>query len=397
MVSMLTSPRKRGKSMARDRHQAGWVEETGTKVKKWKGHYYVYVRSADGTEKRKHHSVTLGLKAQMRKWEAARELQHIIERETAGPAQSRPDSGASFGWFVKERYLPLREGNWRTSTRRTNLDLLEKHVLPTFESLPLCEIDKFMLQQHVTKLAGQYSFSVVDHVRNFLKSILEEAVELDFLTKNPARKLSNGQTRKPVRRVLTFEQLRLLLGALSECDRLIVLVAAIAALRPGELFALRRSSFRGDHFQISETVYRGKIRPVAKTDASLAPVALPKALAADLERWLSKCVDQSPEALIFPTSRGTPILKENFIRHRLKPAGTSAGVPWINFQVLRRSFATLAHDTGASLKDVQGQLRHSHVSTTADIYTQSLPESVRAAVESVIDRLIGEPLSTKPQ
>ena len=50
--------------------------------------------------------------------------------------------------------------------------------------------------------------------------------------------------------------------------------------------------------------------------------------------------------------------------------------------VLRRSFATLAHDSGASLKDVQAQLRHSHVSTAAEVYTQAIPESVRATVEA---------------
>jgi hypothetical protein len=34
------------------------------------------------------------------------------------------------------------------------------------------------------------SFSVVDHSRTMLKSILEEAVEAELIGKNPARKLN---------------------------------------------------------------------------------------------------------------------------------------------------------------------------------------------------------------
>jgi hypothetical protein len=33
------------------------------------------------------------------------------------------------------------------------------------------------------------------------------------------------------------------------------------------------------------------------------------------------------------------------------------------------------------MKDIQGQMRHSRVSTTADIYVQDIPESRRSAVE----------------
>lgn len=73
-----------GRHMPRDRHQHGWVEETGKKAKKWKGHYYVYVLTTEGKEKRKHCSAILGLKSEIKKWEAERELGKIIEKETGG-------------------------------------------------------------------------------------------------------------------------------------------------------------------------------------------------------------------------------------------------------------------------------------------------------------------------
>ena len=38
-------------------------------------------------------------------------------------------------------------------------------------------------------------------------------------------------------------------------------------------------------------------------------------------------------------------------------------------------------EAGANPKDVQGQMRHSRIQTTLDIYAQFVPESQRRAVE----------------
>ena len=54
----------------------------------------------------------------------------------------------------------------------------------------------------------------------------------------------------------------------------------------------------------------------------------------------------------------------------------------MNFQVLRRTFATNAQGYG-NPKDVQAHLRHTDIATTLDVYTQTVPESVRKLVNAV--------------
>ncbi len=56
------------------------------------------------------------------------------------------------------------------------------------------------------------------------------------------------------------------------------------------------------------------------------------------------------------------------------------------FQACRRSCATYLQRSG-NVKDIQAHLRHAEASTTLGIYVQEIPESVRAAVES-LDRLL---------
>jgi len=70
------------------------------------------------------------------------------------------------------------------------------------------------------------------------------------------------------------------------------------------------------------------------------------------------------------------------VRH-LKPAARKLGIGWVNWQVLRRSFATWLKMAGADVKDAQALMRHSRASTTLDIYQQFVPESQRRAIDSM--------------
>jgi len=56
----------------------------------------------------------------------------------------------------------------------------------------------------------------------------------------------------------------------------------------------------------------------------------------------------------------------------------------VNFQVLRRTFATNAQGMGNPV-DVQTHLRHSVIGTTLGVYKQAIPESVRKLVNAVAD------------
>jgi integrase len=56
---------------------------------------------------------------------------------------------------------------------------------------------------------------------------------------------------------------------------------------------------------------------------------------------------------------------------------------------MRRTFATLANEAGGDLKDIQAQRRHAKSATTADIYGQPIPKSVRQSMEA-LDRALSE-------
>ena len=167
--------------------------------------------------------------------------------------------------------------------------------------------------------------------------------------------------------MLAKEHARKVIEALPFRDRLIIMIAAFCAMRPGEIFGLRWSSWRGDHFHIEGTAWRGTLRPgKAKTKGSKAPVTIPNVLLSLLQIWREQNASASSDALIFPSEKGTPMRPENWLRRRVKPLAKAAGITVaVNFRVLRRTFATNAQGHG-NPKDVQAHLRHTDIGTTPE-------------------------------
>ncbi|HVJ05881.1 MAG TPA: tyrosine-type recombinase/integrase [Candidatus Saccharimonadales bacterium] len=366
-------------------HQRGCVLARG---KKWYGYFRRTVIDSETNEPASRLiPVVLGLKSQMTKYEAREALEQKIAQETGQLAGSKvaQDGSATFGWFVRNRFFPLKEAHWKEETAKVKKLLIQRDLVDDFEEIPLESFDKFTLQLHLNKLAKTRSKDRVLQMRAYLRDIFAEAVDQDFLRKDPARKVRvPSQLRDADKTTLTWEQLRKALSEVLIRDRVLLELDMTNALRPSELFALRWRCFNAEEctMRVEETVYKGKIRPWGKTQKSLGVVHIPKTLASDLQLWAKQCPHPSPEGFIFPNRRGGFMDTSNYRKRVLHKLAEDLELPKLTFQVIRRTIATLAQKKG-SVKDVQGVLRHSRTATTADVYMQEIPRSVQATVDSI--------------
>jgi integrase len=321
----------------------------------------------------------------MNKFQAREALAAEIAKRTGNARKPQPDVKViTFGWFVRNRWLPLREANWKEETARDKKCILQKDLLDSFESVPLEHFDKFTLQIHLNQLAKTRSRDRVLQVRAYVRDIFAEAVDQDFLPKDPARKVEvPKQLRETDTTTLSWDQLRNVLASLTLKDRLILELDMTNALRPSELFGLRWRDFNheGCLLELRETVFRGVLRTWGKTRKALRPVHIPKELAEDLWLWRQESKYTEPEHFIFPNRLGGFIDPQNY-RKRMKKFREKLGLPKLNFQVIRRTIATLGQKKGTP-KDIQGLLRHSRLATTTDVYMQEIPESVKATIEAI--------------
>ncbi|MBA3912675.1 MAG: tyrosine-type recombinase/integrase [Acidobacteriales bacterium] len=303
------------------------------------------------------------------------------------------DDRVSLRWFVEHRWRPLVEGNWGTTTAKSNRVFI-RAVVDQFGDRILRELDAVELQKWINLLAAKYSRSMVNHVLTHLRAIGAEMVEQDFLAKDPARKLRRPKTRKPDGTVLAWAQYQSIIDAAESLrDQLIIKVACATAVRPGELAAFRWQSFErfptgSFALRVSETVYKGKVRGWAKTESSEGYVPVPDRLAAELQQWRQRSQWPADEDFIFPNCQGGALCYENFSKRVLALIAIKLGLPKLTFQVLRRSYATRAvAEQKGSLKDVQAQLRHSRPDTTLQNYVKEVPESVFASVNRMYDSI----------
>jgi len=359
-------------------HQRGYVR---LEHNSWVGYMNLKVLDpTTGESKWKKQRVgLLGTKSKMTKHRAEDSLEEKIAQRTGGSTPPRADERiVTLGWFTRNRFFPLREGStWKEATAASRKSAIEKDLLAKFGEGPMEQIDKFMLQTHLNRLAKTLSAGRVMHARFFMRAIFEEAIDQEFVEKNPARKLILPKELRPVSKTtLTWEQLRMILASVSLRDRILLKLDMTEAFRPSELFALRWHGFDLDQRTITvcQTAYRGKLREYGKTRKSLRTVHVPEGLANELSVWKRQCPDASPEAFIFPNARKRDggrrngfIRTDNYRARVLKPLASKLGLPKLNFQVLRRTMATLAQTKG-SVKYVQGILGHSKADTTVNVY-----------------------------
>lgn len=367
-------------------YQRGYVTARG---KKWYGYFRRTVFDPSTKEQKSIRvTVVLGPKSQLNKSEAREALEREMTKrtgQTSNGARVMNDSSVTFGWFVRNRFYPLKEANWKEETAKVKKLIIQKDLIDPFDQVPLGNFDKFTLQVHLNNLAKARSKDRVLQIRAYLRDVFAEAVDQDFLVKDPARKVTvPSQMRDSDKTTLTWPQLRDVLSRLPPRDRILLEFDMTNALRPEELFALRWKCF--DHeertMRLTETVYRGKIRLWGKTKKSLRVVHVPKSLADDVWLWKQECRDSSPEAFIFPNKTGGFMDGNNYRKRVLHKLALELELPKLTFQVIRRTIATLAQKKG-TVKDVQGMLRHSRAATTTDVYMQEIPESVQATVDSI--------------
>jgi integrase len=358
--------------------------------------------------------VILGFKSELSKSQAREKLESEIAKLGKQPLngdKSMVNGAVTFGWFVLHRYLPLKEADWRDETAKVKKHIIQADLVDEFGDVRLENFDKFTLQTHLNKLAKTRSRDRVLQIRAYIKAIFAEAVDQDFLPKDPARKVRTpANLRETDKTVLSWEQLAAALAKLGLRDRILLKLDMTNALRPSELFAFRWKCHRVEAVSLTivETIYKGKIRPYGKTKGSLTEVPIARELSEDLVAWRQVSQEQydkkkqkrgkkkdenglppsDPEAFVFPNRDGSFMDPSNYRKRVLHRVATELGLPKLTFQVIRRTVATLAQKKG-TVKDVQGVMRHSRVATTTDVYMQELPEGVRATVDSIHRELQG--------
>lgn len=327
-------------------------------------------------------------------------------------------SATPFESFVQTVYkittLPLMA----SSTQARYGGIIDLYLIPTFGAMCLRDLTPLSLQKYISgfrieepsarqkspEKSGprqELARESVDKIRDVLSSVLGSAVKYGYLITNPAEAIQLPPSRRGTRRQKPFlrpEQFSVLVELIQEPYASMVYVAVYTGLRVSEVIGLRWSDIHEQSITIDERYCRGDWA-APKSDASNTTIPVNRKVIERIQRLRTLTVEvkagrairryravksDGPDDLVFQSVKsGCPMRDNNILARHIKPAGRKLGIGWVNWLVLRRSYATWLRMVGTDPRDRQSLMRHSRFTTTAEIYEQDLPESQLRAVEKL--------------
>jgi integrase len=177
--------------------------------------------------------------------------------------------------------------------------------------------------------------------------------------------------------------------------RALVLLAAFASLRWGEVTALRRRDIDLEagtvrvRFAYTEQDNGKMLLGPPKSRAGRRTVNIPASVIPDIKAHLDKFTKRDEDALVFSGIKGGPLRRSNFNKiTRWVHVVAVLGVPGLHFHDLRHTGNTLAADMGVSLRNLMARMGHDN-ERAALIYQHASNKADRKVAEG-LDELLKE-------
>lgn len=284
----------------------------------------------------------------------------------------------------------------RATVHRRYTEIVRLRLVPQIGGIALSRLTPVHVQSLLTSLEGK---GVSPRGRQMaydrLHRALGQAVQWGLVPRNVCDAVTRPRAPRPTMRVLTPEQVNVLLTAACE-DRFhaLYVLAITRGLRQGELLGLQwgdidltREVLHVSHalHELAGRLWLDEPKTVkARRTVDLPAIAV-TALREHRERML---VEGRVYEFVFCDTQGGPVRKSNLVRRSFLPLLKRAGLPRIRFHDLRHTAATLLLLQGVHPKVVQERLGHSQISITLDTYSHVLPSMGREAAAK-LDTLLG--------
>ena len=306
--------------------------------------------------------------------------------------------------FEREQRLAIETGNWtdpsgskmllseiyseyaatklglKPKSIEANRSLWSYQISPYFGNrkvgtIKIREVHKWMQESAVGENAFTSSGRILKAFKLFA-SILDYAVDMNYLGKNPMRK-SNGKLngvslpKNDNVRVMVALTPEELLSFAKNCGRFetLVLVAGLCGLRWGEIVGLQVQDVdpNGKQIVVSRTISEvsGEYFQEDTKNHQTRVVQVPKIIQEQLRLAVLGRVKND---LVFGNKFGKPLSSSNFRARIFEPAIAASGIPRVTFHDLRHTAASNAIALGANIMVVSKMLGHSDPSVTLRYY-----------------------------
>ena len=304
-------------------------------------------------------------------------IQKMQKKQKKAPEHAAPTvtfSDAFQKWLQNIR-LSIKESTCSNYTMKA-----QKHLLPTFGTMKLCEISAdeiytFIAQKQKAGLSNRY----ISDILVLLKSIFKYSTSI-YHTANPMTGIAPLKKNAPEIQVLSQNHAKKLQHMLVKKafvpSNLGILLSMATGIRIGELCALQWNDIDLEKrvLTVKKTIQRIQcpnqlsktklILTEPKTESSKRTVPIPEYMADILKAHAKK-------SSVFLVSGKEKPMEPRTLQYRFARILKNGKLPSIHFHALRHMFATNCIQLGFDVKTLSELLGHASVETTLNKYVHS--------------------------
>lgn len=289
-----------------------------------------------------------------------------------------------------DKWLKTYKSNVQYNTYKMYENIIKTHLKPALGSYKIKNIKKHHLQETINNLIAQNKYSTARQARLTLKQIFEQAVQNEYVYKNPAAGIALPKQPKTQKRALTQQEINLFTAAeLEPKEKTFVFLILYCGLRRGEALALKASDIDFENRKISinkSLIFKennSEIKNIPKSEAGIRVLPIVDDLYDALYDFANDKTDY-----IFTMENGKIMSKSSFRKfwNRIMAKANEAAQkekmqlnPDITPHIFRHTFATNLYYAEIDIKTAQYLLGHSSIKMTMDIYTHLESEDTSKA------------------
>ena len=307
-------------------------------------------------------------------------MAYVSEKEIPAPQQYHT-VGEIWNYILKYQKAGIKESSrrWYMDIAKPMIDQLgDKNI----EELTSKDVQAFTLSLKYREDGGLSSESKVKKTTEQLKAVIRYAINEGYITRNPYNgnvKRPKGIQRDPRETAYTKKEVIKLLNAVAHENSIVlstlVKCLLLSGMRIGEFVTLRYSDLNRKqgtiHVCHSVDKHDDGTRSLGttKTEAGDRVIPVPKQFFEAIDAWsvyvrsdkkrVARIKAQGTEDIIFTASNGT-IRNADTARNHLNEITKKAGLkkPNSSFHGLRRTYASLMHDSGVDVETISVLLGH---------------------------------------
>lgn len=288
-------------------------------------------------------------------------------------------------WFDQYK-LTVKESTYSKTDEHFTL-----HILPELGRTKISKLTTVQIQLAVNKWFKQ-SLTRYKRFYNYINRVLTWAYKMQIIEHNPADRVilpvNTSQIKTMSENYYDLPELKHFFDCLHEMDNdtaeVYFRVLAFTGMRKGESLALLWTdiNFTTNQISINKTQSQGEhgrlLVNTPKTPTSIRTVDVDPKTMEILKKWkniqrqrllMLGFNSMNKNQLVFSNNKNEMYVP-TYPRKWLVDTIKQFDLKEITVHGFRRTFATLAFEAGATIKEVQSQLGHKNYKTTMDIYTE---------------------------